>query len=285
MVEKTKTERSPKPQWVVGGKTVPDEAMKPRGAAPETEAKMPKNSPTEEELRLRATLPDDELRHKLVDAAMTGVLGWQMPGGQISVARIGAGWAEDPRLAPWTRGQPVLEISCANFSGNGARLSFAFTFGQLKQEFLAGQEFRLPPERFIEAQKAKFGMEEVCGEPSYLPGVLYERNLGHELFGGGPGWGSENCHHTDARCFLVLDELWHSRNALIRFVHHGTSLNTMLLEHDPTLMRVLQRPDVLGYHPRTYVENGEMTTELYVLLDVPRSALSGYLEMEELEQV
>ena len=257
MVEKTKTERSPKPQWVIGGKTVPDEAMKPRGAVPGMEAKMPKNSPTEEELRLRATLPDDELRHKLVDAAMTGVLGWQE--------------------------SPVF--SCANFSGNGARLSFAFTFGQLKQEFLVGQEFRLPPERFVKTSKAKFGMEEVCGEPSYLPGVLYERNLGHELFGGGPGWGSENCHHTDARCFLVLDELWHSRNALIRFVHHGTSLNTMLLEQDPTLMRVLQRPDVLGYHPRTYVENGEITTELYVLLDVPRSALSGYLEMEELEQV
>lgn len=231
-----------------------------------------------EEMAERKQVPEAKLSHRIMDWTNSRLFRWELPSGRVPTTSIWTQWTEDERLKAWADRQ--LVVDCAKYSGNTAEINYAFTYEQLKEEYLTKQDFMLPPERFMLAPKEALCLKRIPGMMSFLPGVFYERELGNELFGEGPSWDNTEHDEQTSRTFLILKDLVGARNLFVRIVYHGLHLNSLLLQRDPMIEELLDRSDVMANHPCSYVTEGKLVTELYLLLDLAETYRRGYLNKE-----
>lgn len=231
-----------------------------------------------EEMAKRKQVPEAQLPRHIMDWADSRLFRWELPSRRIPTTAIWTQWTEDERLKEWTDRQ--LVVDCAIYSGNTAEINYAFTYEQLKEEYLTRHDFMLPPERFKLAPKEALCLKRIPGVMSFLPGVFYEREIGKELFGEGPSWDSAEHDEQTSRTFLVLRDLAGARNLFVRFVYHGLHLNSLLLKRDAVIEQLFDRSDVMASHPCSYIAGGQLVTELYLLLDLAESCRQGYLNQE-----
>lgn len=203
---------------------------------------------------------------------------WKVPHKKIPTDAIKFDWSEDPRLKHWVK-TAVLELDCANYSGNLSELGYAFTLEQLEAEFESGRPFQLPPERFHRMSKAALSLERVPGEMSYLPGVFYEKST-NRLYGTGPVLDVKDRYERRLRFFLEQPNTW-APNLLVRFDYSGGLLNMLLMRPESKLNVILRREDILSHMARTYMADDGVHTELYLLLKMRATELNGYFNRDE----